>query len=636
MTGPRRVALEVAVALAVALLAAAAVGPAGVFAESVSIEETGAQTFPQRAYALEVPGPVAIDAESVTVTENGEPVSELRVESAAEGASDSFATVLVIDASNSMAGSPIAGAMRAARAFAEHRAPDQKLAVLTFNREPRVLLPFSSDDREIAAALSSDPQLDSSSHLYDAADEALAMLVEAGATAGTVVVLSDGADNGSGVGLAELVEGAEAVGMRIFTVGLRSEKFEPGVLEDLAVRGVFVEAAEPDDLTPILERFGVALGSEYLLGYRSGAQPGAAVTVEVRVPEVEGVARDHYEAPTAATPAPLEAPDEEGFWSSSVAMLAALTLACGLFGVAFAVLLSTRQESVRERVGRFLHPELRRGGQTAAADGQRAEAMFGALRPIERAMTGRQWWDRFVEELEVAGVEVPAVRIAVATFLGTMLAALLITQVLDIGILAPLALLVPFGVRMRINKLLREQRDAFAEQLGDNLQVVTSALRAGQSMVGAFGVVVAESPEPSRAEFRRIVNDERLGVSLEEAIRDVARRMDNRDMDQLALVARIQRETGGNTAEVLDQLIATIRERAALRRLMKTLTAQGRLTQIIVSVLPLVLLVAVTLLQPDYMEPLFETAGGHIALGIGALLSVIGSLVIKRIVEVRV
>lgn len=251
-------------------------------------------------------------------------------------------------------------------------------------------------------------------------------------------------------------------------------------------------------------------------------------------------------------------------------------------------------------------------------------------------MAGRGWWARFNEELEVAGVKVPAIRVLVATFLGTMLAALLFTRVIGVPVLVPLALLVPFGVRYRIKRKLRERREAFAEQLADNLQVVASAIRAGQSMVGAFAVVVVEAAEPSSSEFRRMVNDERLGVPLEEAIRSIGRRMDNRDMEQLALVAIIQRETGGNTAEVLDQLISTIRERAALRRLVKTLTAQGRLTQAIVSVLPLVLLLAVTVIQPEYMKPLFETGGGHIALAVGAVLSIMGSLIIKRIVEVRV
>jgi tight adherence protein B len=203
-------------------------------------------------------------------------------------------------------------------------------------------------------------------------------------------------------------------------------------------------------------------------------------------------------------------------------------------------------------------------------------------------------------------------------------------------VLVLLAFAIPLGVRAWIRRAVRKQRREFADQLADNLQLVASALRAGQSMAGALAVVVDEASEPSRTEFRRIVNDESLGVPLEDAIRDVGRRMDNQDLEQVALVALIQRQTGGNTAEVLDQVIATIRERAKLRRMMETLTAQGRLSQIVVSALPVVLLVVISVISPTYVEPLFETGGGRIALAIGAGLSIVGSLIIKRIVEVRV
>ena len=220
----------------------------------------------------------------------------------------------------------------------------------------------------------------------------------------------------------------------------------------------------------------------------------------------------------------------------------------------------------------------------------------------------------------------------------TALAALLIMALIAWGFgsitLSPIGLLVIPAVRLVINRQLRHQRHEFAEQLADNLQIVASALRAGQSMVGAVSVVVDEAPEPSRSEFRRIVNDERLGVPLEDAVRDVARRMNNRDLEQVALVAITQRDTGGNTAEVLDRVIDTVRERGRLRRLMETLTAQGRLSQIVVSVLPFALVGVITLLNEDYMKPLFETSTGQLLLLVGIGLSLLGSYFIKRIVDV--
>jgi tight adherence protein B len=116
----------------------------------------------------------------------------------------------------------------------------------------------------------------------------------------------------------------------------------------------------------------------------------------------------------------------------------------------------------------------------------------------------------------------------------------------------------------------------------------------------------------------------------------VARRMKSRDIEQVALVASLQRETGGNSAEVLDRVTESIRERAALRRLVRGLTAQGRMSRWVVSALPVGLLLVISLLNPAYMKPLFTHTSGKIMLTFAAVMIVAGSLVIKKIVDIKV
>jgi tight adherence protein B len=149
-------------------------------------------------------------------------------------------------------------------------------------------------------------------------------------------------------------------------------------------------------------------------------------------------------------------------------------------------------------------------------------------------------------------------------------------------------------------------------------------------------VVVEDAPEPSRSEFRRVIADEQLGVSLDDALHVVVERMENRELEQVALVASLQRQSGGNTAEVLDRVTETIRERFELRRTVQTLTAQGRMSRWIVSILPVFLLVVITLINPSYMHALYSNTGGRIALVIAGLLVISGSLVIKRIINIKV
>jgi tight adherence protein B len=166
--------------------------------------------------------------------------------------------------------------------------------------------------------------------------------------------------------------------------------------------------------------------------------------------------------------------------------------------------------------------------------------------------------------------------------------------------------------------------------------VLASAMRAGHSFIGALSVVVEDAPEPSRSEFRRVVADEQLGVPLEDALHVVVERMESRELEQVALVAAVQRQSGGNTAEVLDRVTDTIRERFELRRTVQTLTAQGRLSRWIVSALPLFLLLVITLINPGYMNVLYDSGGGRIALVFAGVMVVSGSLVIKRIVNIKV
>jgi len=615
--------------LGAAWAAALALAPAAL-ADGPRINEAGGPAFPERAYTLHVPREVALGPGDVSVRENGEEVEGLGLQSAGAAQEGEFATVLVIDASRSMAGSPIEEAMRAARAFADRRSPGQELAVVTFNRKIDVALPLTSDDGQITEAISSEPELRPSTHVYDAVAAAVRMLDEAGITAGSIVLLSDGADTGSAAPLADVVALARGAGVRVFGVGLRSEDFNPRALKELAVDGAFADAAKPRELAPIFERFGDILASDYLLRYRSAGERGEALTVEVQVAGVAGVARDRYVVP-ATVAGGAKAAEEGGFWKATGTMLGAIAIVAALLGLSLFALARPQRETARDRLARFVRM---RGDSEAPWSRDRTPRR--GLRPaVERALDGRQWWERFEEELDVARIEMPAINIVAATALAALVTVLLIGWGAGLAMLSPLGLLVIPAVRLVINRKLRHQRHEFAEQLADNLQIVASALRAGQSMGGAVSVVVDEAPEPSRSEFRRIVNDERLGVPLEDAVRDVARRMDNRDLEQVALVAIIQRETGGNTAEVLDRVIETVRERGTLRRLMETLTAQGRLSQIVVSVLPFALVGAITLINKAYMKPLFETGTGQLLLLLGAVLSLLGSLFIKRIVDIR-
>jgi tight adherence protein B len=446
--------------------------------------------------------------------------------------------------------------------------------------------------------------------------------------------MSDGADTGSDTRLAEAAAHARAEGIRIFSVGLQSSAFRPEPLRDLASdsRGQYSEAGNAGDLAPIYQRLGAELSNEYLVQYRSLQGPSARVAVRVTVDGV-GSATASYRSPAAAVGAapPYERND---FWRSPLALVLVSLAAGGLVALALFMLFARPgRRRLTERLAMFVRPT----DADAEIESSAESRGLGLLPALERGLARVRGWAAFQEELDIARVTIPASRIAAATAVATLLVSWLLVSASGIPLLGLIGLVgIPVLVRAVVVALADKQRRLFDEQLADNLQVIASAQRAGHSFLGALTVSMQEAPEPTKREFERVLADERLGVPIEDALEGAARRMASRDLEQVILVARLQRETGGNTAEVLDQVADTARERSELRRLVQTLTAQGRMSRWIITALPISLLVLVSVLNPGYTEPLFETGGGRLALTIGAVLLITGSLVIKRIVTIKV
>jgi tight adherence protein B len=259
-----------------------------------------------------------------------------------------------------------------------------------------------------------------------------------------------------------------------------------------------------------------------------------------------------------------------------------------------------------------------------------------ALEGADQSLGQTAWWPKFKEELEIARVQVPAIQVVAWTVAAAVLVFLLLQSVTGSFPIALLAVFTPVGVWATIQRKLQAQRKLFAEQLAETLSVVSSAMRAGHSLVAALTIATEDAPEPTRREFERVVAEERLGVQLEDGLRVVARRMASAELEQVIVVASLQRETGGNTAEVLDHVAQSIRERLELRGLVHSLTAQGRLSRWILTALPVALFVFMMLINPKYMHPLVGTGQGHLLIAICIALVISGSLVIKRIVEIKV
>jgi tight adherence protein B len=579
----------------------------------------------------------------VTVQENGEPVNELTlVPAGGTGTATKtkdFGVVLVIDSSISMRGNAQAAALNAARAFAAQRPPKQQLGIVAFNSTPNIVLPLTTDQSKIKSALAKPMPLNVGTRIYDAVDTAVTMLKNAKIGAGSIVVLSDGADTGSERNLGDVAAAAQQAHIRVFTVGLRSRFFDKQPLEALSAQGGgrYAEAKAAAELADIYSSLGSQLASEYLIHYRSLEGPGKHINVTAKVKGLPGVAGSQYETPELQVAKSVSAPFHESpasrIWRSSGTMLLIVLLTAALIGVGVVAVIGTPEHgTIRRRMAEFVSvPSAQKGPRPTA------QVTAKMLEGTESLLQGNSGWEKWKWELRVAGISLPAEQIVVLTILGTIVTGFVVHFITSSFLIAVVfAVAVPLIVRWYLKRSLRRVRDRFAEQLPDNLQVLSSALRAGHSFVGALSVVVNDAPEPARTEFSRVVADEQLGVPIEDALRVVCERMDNRELEQVALVAALQRETGGNTAEVLDRVTDTIRERFELRRTVQTLTAQGRLSRWVLTLLPVALLAVITLVNPGYIGILYHSLPGKILLVMAAISVTAGSFVIKRIVDIKV
>jgi tight adherence protein B len=603
---------------------------------SVRLVEAGGVEFPERAFVLSLPEKARLTEDRLTVRENGVIVPEVSLTPAGEGKGPSAGVVLVIDASESMAGSPIGNAMAAARAFAAQRRPSQQLAVLAYNADTETVLPFTTDQGEIDRALGGTPEIAYYTRMYEAIDRAISLVKDEHLSPGSIVLLSDGQEVGSFSSPDDAIAKAREARVRIFSVGLRSRYYDAQTLNALAARtgGRYREASSPKALRAIFADLGSQLAREYILRYESVAGPSRKVRVAVRIEGVDGLAVSGYNSPRVSRDpsGPFRESALSRLWQSAMTMVFVALIAAGLFALSVFVVFRPRSRTLVKRMAEFVSLHSGPSGSDARRERIASRVLVGA----DRSLEATAWWARFKETLELAEIRMPALQLALWTVAATVFVMWLLALVAGSFVFAVFGLAVPLVVRSLIHRKLDRRRKLFAEQLPDNLQVLASALRAGHSFVGALSVVVDDAAEPSRAEFRRVVADEQLGVQLEDAIRAVVRRMDNQDLEQVALVASLQRRTGGSMAEVLERVTETIRERFALRRLVQTLTAQGRLSRWVVSALPVVLLLTISVINPTYTEPLFTTTGGRLALLASAVLIVTGSYVIKRIVDIKV
>lgn len=256
-------------------------------------------------------------------------------------------------------------------------------------------------------------------------------------------------------------------------------------------------------------------------------------------------------------------------------------------------------------------------------------------RLIDGVLRRRGWVPFRASELELAGIRMNQSSIVTTVVAGTFAAFAVGLGAGSVLIAVLLALTVPIVAKVAIRFKASARRGAFADQMESTMQIMSSALRAGHSFPRSLDTVSMEAQPPTSDEFARIINENRIGRDLIDAMRQVAERMDSEDFGWVTDAVSIQRETGGNLSEVLDRVGETIRERNELRQQIHALSAEGRISAIVLMALPILLILYYSLANPGYLDPLVTTSFGRILLVGSAVLYGLGAMWMRVLIKVK-
>lgn len=320
-----------------------------------------------------------------------------------------------------------------------------------------------------------------------------------------------------------------------------------------------------------------------------------------------------------------------------IAAVAALLI----FGLLAAVILSKekKEKQLHQRLTEFSaveKPEEKKQAQQKREKKQLSKQILQSVQKTARHVPQFRLVEWFDARMEMAdwpflGREYMVVLLVLGIFGAALFGFLTMDGVnAFIGFVAGIA-----GGLIFLDLAIQRRRKAFVNQLGDMLTMVANALRAGFSFMQAFELIAREMDAPVGREVEKVIREVNLGGTLDRALDHMNQRMKSPDFELVVTAVLIQRQVGGNLAEILDTIGYTIQERVRMRREVMALTSQGRMSGLVLTVLPFGLAFAIRAISPDYLTPLFTEPMGRMAV-VGALvLIVIGYIVIQRIVDIK-
>lgn len=589
-----------------------------------------------------LPPPSTGSNSPIKISENGKTVTGASTQTAAEAGLPMNLVIAVDNSANSLTDDTLTKQKDAAKALIQSKPDNEQIAIVASQGTGVTVQPLT-DNTE--ALLNSVDNLKASADnaLWNAVQLGTGLLQNSPERQANIIVMSSSPDKASKSGTYTAVRSqlrsANAVA---FTVGFETKNgLESGNLSDLAIStgGRYVSTADPSTATQILAGLQRNISNQAVVTYNSLGGDTHDITVQIGTGTATAHVSNGVISEGASVNPVVVQSNAPGFLSGSMGLIiiASVSLLCVgllLYGIVEVI------GNDRNRLSSALLPYQEGGfdpdAHTDFSKLADSEIIKKAVAATAKAAEERGLLQVVQNRLEQA--DLPLKPAEALFFTGVLAFVFMVIGAIFFNFIGiAVALLVFLALPVMITGFLAKRRKKkFTSQLPDTLQLLAGSLRAGYSLVQGLDAVSKQCAQPMATELQRAMSEARLGRPVEEALQEISDRMQSDDFEWAVMAIKIQREVGGNLAELLMTVSETMVGRERLRREVKGLTAEGRISAIVLAGLPFVIGVLISFMNPAYMKPMLGNFYGQMAL-VGATVMIgVGYWLMMKMIEIEV
>jgi tight adherence protein B len=590
----------------------------------------------------------SLDKSNFTITENNAPVKNFDFAKIGE-INEPVGIVLVLDSSGSMKGGPIIDAINASNTFIDEMGSSDRIAIIGFSDDAIVYSNFSSNKQQLKDSISH-VAASGETALFDGIIKGLDQFNNAGEINHRyLIVLSDGKDTASFSNVGDVVQRSKEENVVVYSIALLSKDFDPEDISQISKEtgGEILTTTNSRDLAGFYSLISQKIRNQYKISFKS-TKPGTEkvdIGIAIKKSNISDSIKITYPNPfyiySASKVISYPLADTRyafaGLWWFKPFIFVLVFVSVTLLIYLISTIMMKNKNHLKSRTDFYVKSTMNKNLAAELDEKEKKKSILSSLSGfISKMSSGRRFGELFEQKLRRAGMNLKGTEfifIHITLVIVSTLATFLVTK--NILLMLMIVIVVIFLPFLFINFKTGQRLKKFDEQLPDTLQLIEGALKAGYSLNQSLAMVIEETKPPISEEFKITLSEIRIGLDEKEALENMAIRINSELFNWVVKAINIQREVGGNLAEIMDIIANTIRERDRVLRQIKALVSEGKLSAYVLIGLPIGIAIILSVLNRAYISVLVTTKMGMGMLGLAIVLMITGIIWILKIIKIE-